>query len=1197
MFRKFIFVKVAFSALFGLFLLSNVTYAREEGVNFIENKGQWGHGIQYEASIPGGAFFLTKQGLVYNFVNVKDFDAFSENLDKGIQPKPNGIHFHAYKVNFVGVNQPELITKEGMEKRDHYNNYFINNDPSKWEGRVGLFGKVKLGDVYNGIDLYVYSNNAVKDAQLIYDFVVGSGANPGQIKLSFDGVSPQLGKDGSLIIQTSVNKVVEQAPYCYQEINGEQVVVPSKYVLKNGVVSFAFPKGYNNAYPLTIDPNLIFATFSSATGTNAFYAHSTTYDDQGDTYASGLSTGVGWPTTTGAYQTTYPGNWCTCINKYSTNGTALLFSTYFGASGGYVEPNTMRVDGEGNLVVGGATSAYNLPVTTGAYQTTMGGGDDIYISKFSSDGATLLASTFVGGSADEASQIGDDYQYTSLGGSDNPRNPVEVAFDNKNNVWVTSNTRSSNFPVTSNAQQSTLSGGTDAVVFELDSSLTTLDYSTYLGGSGWDGGMAIEFDPDSNIVVAGMTNSSNFPTTSGVLHASSLGGDDGFVTRINPVSGSIINSTYLGTSGTDDAERINFDCSGNVYIAGRDLSGNYPVSSGAWSNPGGYLYVQKLSPDLSTSINSTTVGSSVSSAIVASAFMVDQCGDIVIGTVTSASPQYGLELTPDAIQTGAAPFYLAIIDSHFDQLDYGSYFGTSPDHFHPAVSRLDKGGAFYQSVCTTSSSWPAQPSNVVGYVKGNGYTNDVATFKFNFDVVSLSLKEQTGHGGNENIPHCVRGCKSAFFDIFRKHADTVNLTVHYQLSGSATRGVDYADPGAGDSVVIPAGDTMARVEIKPLLVPNMPTGMKDVTLSVFSPCGCDGSNNSVIQVGTIQILDSLYVKIPTPPDTTCAHTEVTITGQIDTTLNFAWEPQALIPDPRPLGLTIHPSPITPATFLLTVTQPGAPATCPPHTVGYHVTVEQYPKVTMVSQDTTVCINPGDSIPLTNYVEPEGVNYNYQWTPATFLRDNNTLVNEFSAPVGTYNYALTVTSPLAHCIGTNNMTIHVVPPFKFTSVTPVDTLINYGDTVRLDAEGAAVSWVWLPVDYLNDPNLQSPTSKPLKTIQYKVIGLDQYGCRDTGEVNIQVKYVPNFFIPSAFSPNGDGVNDVFRIQNLQFAKVLTFQIYNRLGQMVFSTKNNINGWDGTFNGKPAPADTYFYLIKIVLPDGQHQTFKGDVTLIR
>jgi gliding motility-associated-like protein len=214
-----------------------------------------------------------------------------------------------------------------------------------------------------------------------------------------------------------------------------------------------------------------------------------------------------------------------------------------------------------------------------------------------------------------------------------------------------------------------------------------------------------------------------------------------------------------------------------------------------------------------------------------------------------------------------------------------------------------------------------------------------------------------------------------------------------------------------------------------------------------------------------------------------------------------------------------------------------------------------------------------------------------------LRDNFSTNNKFFAPPGDYHLTLTATTPIAGCTNSADMTIHVVPPFSFNSVSPKDTTINYGDTIQLSSESEAIYWLWDPVTYLSDPISESPYASPLKSIVYTLVGINQYGCRDTANVKINVQYESLSGMPNAFSPNGDGMNDVFKIQNLKFEKLLSFRIYDRWGHLIFETSDYNKGWDGTINGTPAAADTYFYLIQLALPGGNAKNFKGDVTLIR
>lgn len=1174
----------------------------KSAIDFIENKGQWISEAKYKSEIPGGALFLTDGGFVYNFINFDDLERIHEEIDKGQSTKNEIIHSHAYKVNFVNANKD--IKYVATEKKKEYNNYFESNDKTKWVGHVGKFGSVEQKNIYNGVDVKVYTSR--EGNSLKYDFIVASGSNPNQIALAFEGVTPVLSKEGNLIIKTTVNEVTEKAPYSYQIIDGKEVSVSSKFQLKKGVLSFVFPNGYNSSYPLIIDPNLVFATFSGGTGSSAFYAHSTAYDKLGNTYTAALAYGAGWPTTIGAFQTNYPGTYSSAINKYSPDGSSLIYSTYFGGTSGTfsnnTEPNTLRVNDNNELVMAGNVTNANMPTTTGAYQTTLNGISDIYVVKFAQDGGSLIGSTYIGGSGMESLLVGTTNSYTGLGSSANPINPTDVAIDNNGDIWVTSNSGSTNFPVTSNAFQSTNGGSQDVVLFKLSSNLTTLIYSTYIGGNGWDGGIGIEYDKQTNnLGVVGYTASSNFPTTAGAYKTTSAGGIDGFALLINNATYLISASTYLGTTGTDIAMRLAFDCASNFYVAGR-TNGNYPITATSGQVASGYIFIDKLTPNLAASVASTRTGAATSS-IVPSSMMVDICGDVLVSTITSSSLQTGMPLTPNAFTSTPRAFYFAAFLPNFNGLLFGSYFGGlngsyTTDHYHPGMSRMDPQGIVYQSVCAsgspTSINWPTTPT-AFSPTKQNGSTNDNITFKFNFDAVSIGLETEGYGGANDTAVHAIRGCKSAFFKFTRATVDTTPLVIHYLLSGSAINGQDYQL--IPNFITIPANQDSAILEIKPLLAPAPigPTGEREVIISALSPCGCENGQDNIVRVKHAFIYDSLYVKIPTPEVTVCPNTEVTIDGEIDSTLNYFWSPDALIPDTRPLGLTIHPKPTVTTTYSLTVTQPGAPATCPPNIANFKVTVEPIPQIFLPTRDTTVCLV--DSVDINVYLNPENFPFIYSWSPSTYLRDATSKNNKFYAPQGDYKLYFSATTPVAHCSNEDSMTIHVIPPIHISSITPVDTTIKYGDQINLSSVSDAVMWLWSPSKYLDDPTILSPTARPLTDMEYTLIIFDKYGCRDTAFSKIKVQYDPNYFIPNAFSPNGDGINDVFEVKNLIYEKLLTFKVFNRYGQTVFESDDLHKGWNGKINGKVAKSDTYFYFISVILPNGKKENYKGDVTLVK
>ncbi len=248
-------------------------------------------------------------------------------------------------------------------------------------------------------------------------------------------------------------------------------------------------------------------------------------------------------------------------------------------------------------------------------------------------------------------------------------------------------------------------------------------------------------------------------------------------------------------------------------------------------------------------------------------------------------------------------------------------------------------------------------------------------------------------------------------------------------------------------------------------------------------------------------------------------------------------------------------------------------------------------------DTIVCLRM--PLPLNAYTEVIPASYTtvtYQWTPGANLTDP-TIPNPDFMAVGDFVYTFTATVQPLGCTASDVMTIHSNPPIILTNVT-VDQTIPIGGSVQLNADSAWV-FVWSPNNgTLNNPNINNPIATPTDSVTtYMVVGMSPYGCRDSATVTIRVDPTVTEFIPEAFTPNGDGLNDVFRVYNLYYQKLVDFRIYNRWGHEVFHTIDPKKGWDGTFNGVPQDMGTYFYQVIVAHPDGQQKAINGSVTLIR
>ncbi len=224
-------------------------------------------------------------------------------------------------------------------------------------------------------------------------------------------------------------------------------------------------------------------------------------------------------------------------------------------------------------------------------------------------------------------------------------------------------------------------------------------------------------------------------------------------------------------------------------------------------------------------------------------------------------------------------------------------------------------------------------------------------------------------------------------------------------------------------------------------------------------------------------------------------------------------------------------------------------------------------------------------------------FTYEWTPAGAF-DDNTLAEPvlFAREEGIFVVTLTVNSSFPKlCTASDTATLVIATPQALTNVTP-DTLIPYKGMVQLYADGA-VYYSWAPTEKLDNAHIQNPKAILEETTTFAVYGIDKYGCWDTAYVKVYVDPPADVFIPTAFTPDGDGTNDVFRVVNRLNRKISEFRVFNRAGQELFYSTTGNAGWDGTYKGEPQPGGVYYYILRIAYPDGTEKVHKGDITLIR
>lgn len=685
---------------------------------FEENKGQFHENVLFRCRLPNGFMFLERGGITYFLENQEDKKAVMDELHAHhtMGPRPVIIQRgHSVKIRFNNADTTGEVI--GLKPVNYHHNYFLGNDPNKWQSDVKLYREVIYPDLYGNIMLQFYT----KQGSLKYDWRV-LGGNADDIKWSIEGADNIELLNDSLIIRTSCGDIVETPPVINPPANNavesEQAAAPwfeCSFKLDSNTVSYHF-QSKNNYNPeiYTIDPALIFATYSGSRGDN--FGFTATYDSKSNLYAGGIANGAEgpYPVTTGAVQRTYGGGSARApanlpcditISKYDSAGTTLLWATYVGgASDEY--PHSLVVNQDDDLYILGTTYSDDFPTTSDAYDKSHNGNADIVVVKISENGNVLMGSTYVGGSDNDGlnsnTHLRQNYADDFRG---------DIIPDETQDVFVASCTKSPDFPMVDAID--TIQDFQEGCLLQFDTDLTELKWSTFMGGSIQDALYSVKVDTDSLVYVGGGTSSDDLPATGGTIEEDYQGSTDGFVAVLNRLNHKLVKLSYWGTKEYDQVYFIDLNDEGNLFVAGQ-TTGNIAPSNGTiygQSNRG--QFIAKLDTGLTTVEWQTSFGARDNQIDISpSAFLVDNCEHLYMsGWGANVDPglnpgsTQNLETSPNAVQktTDGNDFYLIVLDKDAQGLLYATFFGgdTTDDHVDGGTSRFDKKGVVYQSVCSS----------------------------------------------------------------------------------------------------------------------------------------------------------------------------------------------------------------------------------------------------------------------------------------------------------------------------------------------------------------------------------------------------------------------------------------------------------------------------------------------------------------
>ncbi|TLD41083.1 MAG: Phage tail fiber protein [Candidatus Jettenia ecosi] len=602
-------------------------------LSFIKNQGQMNEKVRFYERGHGRTLFFTDRGVYLSLVG-----ANPRVCPDGSSTTARNSKSELIRLIPLGARKNPEIHAEGLQ--DSKVNYFMGNDSQKWKTNIPTYQSVVYKGMYQGIDMKFYGNNR----QIEYDIIVNPGANPSRIQLSYDGVEDlRITEKGDLEICLKEGKLLQKRPYIYQEIEGKKVERTGAFKVSRLGSKVQNPK------PETRNSKHFTYTFRVA-----------------------------------SYDKRYP----------LVIDPILVYSTYLGGSDEDSGVD-IAVDTAGNAYITGSTGSTDFP-TDNAFDESLTGSRDVFVTKLNAAGNDLIYSTYLGGSGGDSSDF--------------------IAVDADGNAYITGGTGSTDFP-TANAFDKSPNGNSDAFVTKLNAAGNGLIYSTYLGGSGDDGGNGIAVDTAGSAYITGGTGSTDFPTDN-AFDENLTGSRDAFVTKLNAAGTSLVYSTYLGGSGgffefEDIGSGIAVDTAGNAYITGSTDSTDFPTANAFDESLNGFTdaFVTKLNAAGTSLIYSTYLGGDdLLRDDLGIGIAVDTIGNAYIAGQTG-STDFPTANAFDESLNGVKDVFVTKLNAAGTGLIYSTYLGGSagPPRFADETCNgmaVDTDGNVYITGDTDSPDFP-----------------------------------------------------------------------------------------------------------------------------------------------------------------------------------------------------------------------------------------------------------------------------------------------------------------------------------------------------------------------------------------------------------------------------------------------------------------------------------------------------------
>lgn len=947
----------------------------------------------------------------------------------------------------------------------------------------------------------------------------------------------------------------------------------------------------SNAFILEFNANtsgLIWATYYGGSGGGPNYGDvgNSITSDGTNVWVTGYAESTDFPikNLVGAYnQSALTTQQNAFLLQFNCATSKRVWATYYGGNGNPFWPGNDRgtsISSDGSSVwVTGSTNSTDFPLQNlaGAYNQSVpigAGASNAFLLQFSCAASARIWATCYGGTNED---IG--YSVQSDG----------------NNVWVCGSAGSTDFPTLNPSDcpsyfQNTYAGGYQGVFVLQFSTSGTRKWATYYGNDGENDGSYICSD-GANLFVMGDAGSSTYPT-------------------MNPGSGAFFNSTAGSGSENVFIGKFTISCS-TVLTISRDTTicsgGSAQLLVGGGS---GYTWLP------GSGLNSTTIANPIATPTVTTTYTVSGAttGNTCAGGVNPSTATVTVTIPPaltvtatekspascgksDGVASVLASGGLGTLSYSWSNgptaetitsLSAGSYTITVHDSIgcskssitaisnspSPTINSLTETNILCNGSNTGSAVVTASGSTGLSYNWSNGGTgqtiNNVPAGTYVISVTDVSLCSAVSAVSITQPPTAL---------------SIINVTTPPASCGPPNGSAEVnVSGGTGSYTFLWSGGATIITSSTAEQYSNLASNTYTLTLTDANGC----TSSSAVTIGSSTTPPQLTAD--SSGQITCSVSSVTLTGTSAGNA-MVWNGGTLNNAPNPAIVN------APGTY--TVTATDASNGCTATTM---VAVENQPGPGITSQSSkNTCKGKTDGAII---LKTTGTNDTYTWSNGVNSSTGNLNGINQLPNLGIGNYTLTVTDNNG-CTITTTATIILLPEPKVSA--GIDVTITPGQSITLQASGG-IRYLWTPAASLNNDTISNPIADPIKTTSYTVMVTDINNCSAIDSVLITVKdlincdsgsVAKNIYVPGAFSPNGDGKNDMLyvRISQESCIATLTWQIYDRWGELVFATTNSSMNWNGTYKGQQLQTAVFVYYLTATLTNGQSIFKKGNVTLLR